>query len=177
MKILILCLSVLFTTLIQARPGDRIEPDAEMIKFRRGFNYMICGKLELPVQINGVSFVVQKGKMHPGIWAWRGSKFVVLTNMENPDSDVELDRYSASCQVSLAKAPPVLEGAFGFGTMMLGGYMQDGKATLYTAKSASSQNNFINCLAPEATEARHTQMFARDLEDAWGDLITEIQER
>ena len=52
-----------------------------MIKLKKGYTLVFRAPVAIPVFANGVSvFVYQSGKLHPGMWAWRGAKFIVTTN-------------------------------------------------------------------------------------------------
>jgi hypothetical protein len=168
-------LLMLNTSLVSARPGDRLPPDREMVKVQRGFALKINGRLPLPVTHGGAAFVVQKGVLYPGIWAWRHGKFIVLASLDRPDYDRALDPAAPSCQVSMEIAPAELAGLFNFQVMMPAGYMADRQVTLYGANGSGKY--FITCLTAEAAHGGLTKFYARDMEEAWGNLILEVQER
>jgi|GEM_PF-6468500 len=146
---------------------DPVLPETEIVTLKRGFRLVLRDELSIPIT-NGYSvFVVQGARLHPGTWGWRNGKFIVLSELGDPSTDIALDTGRPSCQVHYSDATSPLVGSLRFKPMMFAGSMNAGHISMYSALQSPDEKIFLNCLTAEQPEPGPAPFRVKDLLDAW----------
>lgn len=153
-------------------PGP-VAPATEMTTLRAGFSLVTRAPVPIPSNGRQSVFVLQSGQLHPGMWAWRGERFIVLSNLGDPSSDVALDSARPSCQVHVDTAATSLPEEIPFKPMAFVGELK--RSGMYNALSSPDEAVYLNCLTGRATGPELPRFLAGDVLEAWGAALLEIR--
>ena len=152
----------------QAKPlpgeAQMTDPDGFILNFKSAF--------PIPVYQKSAIFVFNEGKIYHGVIAWRGERLIVLSNPENPASDIPLNPETPTCAFHVEGVSPTLPLILPFLKMMFSGNMSGGHVGFYTANSIDDKT-WLSCMTAKAA-GDPAKLRVSDLKQALGSSLLSI---